>query len=228
MKMMYPRLYLARNLMAQNGIIFINIDDTEIDNLKKLCNEVFGENEFIGCLPWKGRGGRQDSKYVAQIHEYVLAYGKSLEEFVVGGEARTMEGFVKWDDTKKLHYKTSSQGNGGKIAAKKIVRIYIYSVVAPDGKEVFPMLPNGKPGCWRWSKKRMQQEFEHGNVEFVASGDQWILYEKLFQPKSDDKVFAKCVSWLDDVGTTANGTKELKELFSNLDKPPFDFPKPKN
>ena len=86
LNMMYPRLRLARGLLSNDGVIFISIDDNEIDNLKKICGEVLGENNFIAAINWKGRGGRQDSKYFAAVHEYILCYAKNKDFFVAGEE----------------------------------------------------------------------------------------------------------------------------------------------
>ena len=76
LNMMYPRLYLARKFLTKDGVIFISIDDNEVENLKKLCNEIFGEENFVSQLNWKRQGGRHDSKYYAVVHEYILVYAK--------------------------------------------------------------------------------------------------------------------------------------------------------
>lgn len=75
--MIASRLFVARNMLSEEGAIFISIDDHEIDNIMKLCKEIFGEENFISIINWKGRGGRQDSKYYAAVHEYILCFAKS-------------------------------------------------------------------------------------------------------------------------------------------------------
>ena len=79
---MYPRLLLARDLLRDDGVIFISIDDNEQANLKLLCDDVFGEENFVNLICWKGRGGRQDSRYFATIHEYILCYAKNINIFI--------------------------------------------------------------------------------------------------------------------------------------------------
>lgn len=76
--MMYPRLYLARNLLKEDGIMLISIDDTELDNLRKLCSEIFGEENLIACLTWE-KGRKNDAKLFSVSHEYILVYAKSIE-----------------------------------------------------------------------------------------------------------------------------------------------------
>ena len=79
LNMIYPRLKVARDLLTDDGVIFISIDDSEQANLKKICDEVFGESNFIAQFTRKGSGGRQDSKYYAIVHEYLICYAKCIQ-----------------------------------------------------------------------------------------------------------------------------------------------------
>ena len=99
-----------------------------------------------------------------------------------------------------------------------------YSIKAPDGSEVFPKLPNGEDGCWRWSPVKMKTEVEMGNIEFLKEGKEWVVYEKIYEPKDGEVKTKKYSSWLDDVGSSSTGTKEVQDLFDG--KSPFDHPKP--
>lgn len=101
LNMIYPRLRLAKDLLSDDGVIFISIDDNEVENLKKICNEIFGESSFISILNWKGRGGRQDSKYYAAVHEYILCYAKSKNSFIAGEEIKSGDIYPKFDKEKK-------------------------------------------------------------------------------------------------------------------------------
>lgn len=224
LSMMYPRLFLARQLLKDDGVIFVSIDDNEIHNLRLLMNEVFGEENAIAILPWKGRGGRQDSTHIAEIHEFVLFYAKNKELFVAGEMAKENEVFPKYDEVKKRRYKTQLARKWG-VGSRRTDRPNLYyPIIAPDGSEVYPKLPNGEDGRWRWDKKRMEKEIAEGNIEFVKDGDEWIVYEKIWEPTEDEKRTKKFTTWLDDVGSTASGTKELKAIFDG--QAPFDFPKP--
>lgn len=224
LSMMYPRLFLARQLLKDDGVIFVSIDDNEVHNLKLLMNEVFGEENAIAILPWKGRGGRQDSTHIAEIHEFILFYAKNKELFVAGEMAKENEVFPKYDEVKKRWYKTQLARKWGSNSRRIDRPNLYYPVIAPDGREVYPKLPNGEDGCWRWSKERMEKEIAEGNIEFVKDGDEWIVYEKIWEPTEDEKRTKKFTTWLDDVGSTASGTKELKAIFDG--QAPFDFPKP--
>ena len=105
LNMIYPRLKVAKSLLADDGVIFISIDDNEIDSLKKLCNEIFGESNFIAIINWKGRGGRQDSKFYASVHEYILCYAKEKNNFNAGNEIKSGDVYPKYDNAKKRYYK---------------------------------------------------------------------------------------------------------------------------
>jgi len=100
LNMMYPRLRLAKNLLKDDGIIFISIDDNEIANLKKLCNEIFGEENFIVDLIWTNKegGGSSDSKYFRIKHEHILCYAKHLDNVVINGIAISNENRYKLQD----------------------------------------------------------------------------------------------------------------------------------
>src|SRR5690625_4967321 len=92
LNMMYPRLKLARNLLTDDGVIFISIDDNEVDNLKKICNEIFGENNFIAQLIWeRAYAPKNDAKYVSNSHDYVLIYARNIQFFSIGRLDRTEE-----------------------------------------------------------------------------------------------------------------------------------------
>ena len=82
LNMIYPRLKVARDLLTDDGVIFISIDDHEVENLKKVCGEIFGERNFVSIINWRRSGGRQDSKYYAVVHEYILCYAKDISNFV--------------------------------------------------------------------------------------------------------------------------------------------------
>ena len=104
--MMYSRLFIARNLLRDDGVIFVSIDDNEVHNLRLVMNEIFGEENFISTFTWKARGGRQDSEFVAEIHEYILLYSKNSDNFFAGGMIKKEENFPKYDKEKNRHYKT--------------------------------------------------------------------------------------------------------------------------
>lgn len=223
LSMMYPRLKLAWNLLRDDGVIFVSIDDHEVTNLRMIMNEVFGEENFIALIPWKGKGGGADNKYLMVAHEYIILYAKSKSEFEVGEEIKVGDVFSKLDEKKKRKYKTQLARKWGSNSKREDRPNLFYSIKAPGGSEVFPMLTDGQEGCWRWSKQRMAQEIEQDNLEFIQEENGWIVYEKIYEPVEGDFNTKKFSTWFDDVGSTATGTKETTAI---LGKKVFDFPKP--
>ena len=220
---MRNRLEVAQELLSADGVIFISIDDEEQAYLKVLCDEVFDRENFIASMPWKGRGGRQDAAYVADIHEYVLFFAKDKHKFVAGSMKKENETYPKFDKEKKLHYKTQLARKWGSNSRREDRPNLYYPIKSPEGTDVYPKLPDGGDGCWRWSKKRMEKEIAEDNIEFLKDAGEWIVYQKIYEPSEGEIRTKKFTTWLDDVGTTANGTKELEALFG---KKIFNYPKP--
>ncbi|MFV0505447.1 MAG: site-specific DNA-methyltransferase [Bacteroidales bacterium] len=222
LSMMYPRLKLARNLLTDDGVIFISIDDNEVHNLRKLCDEIFGEGNFVAQINWKGRGGRQDSKHYAVIHEYILCYSRDLSEFVAGEEVKEKDTFPKFDEFKNRNYKTQLARKWGSNSKRSDRPNLYYSIIAPDGDEVFPMLSETEDGCWRWGRARMDEEINQGNIEFVKKEKGWIAYEKIYEPLEGEEPTKKYTTWIDSI-STGTGSDVIKTLFRGKI---FDYPKP--
>lgn len=127
--MMMPRLYLAKSLLREDGVIFVSIDDNEVHNLRLLMNEIFGEENFIAQLIWqKRKGGGNDSKYIAVDHEYILIYVKSIianESWRIAYDKKYLARYEFEDEQGKFYYDTLSR-NG-------LQNPIIYDVVCPDG-----------------------------------------------------------------------------------------------
>ena len=230
LNMIYPRLRLAKDLLADDGVIFISIDDNEVENLKKCCDEVFGERNFVAIINWKGRGGRQDSKYYAAVHEYILCYAKDKSLFAAGEEIKTDDVYPKFDEKVKRAYKTQLLRKWGSNSRREDRPNLYYPIIAPDGTEVFPVVvvrDNQRPsnflkfdGCWRHGASTMKRNIENGLVEFIKQEDgSWIPYEKIYAPIEGEEKTKKYTTWIDE---TNDGAKELKSLFGNA---PFDYPK---
>ena len=196
--MIYPRLKLARNLLSDDGVIFISIDDHEVANLKKICDEVLGEKNFIAIINWKGRGGRQDSKYYAAVHEYILCYAKNSNSYIAGEEIKTGDIYPKYDDLKKQYYKIQLLRKWGSNSRRADRPNLFYPITAPDGTPVYPMIyikDKQRPsiiqtieGCWRHGTSTMKNNLDTGKVEFLKDEfGHWIAYEKIFAPEEGDE-----------------------------------------
>ncbi|MCR5336336.1 MAG: site-specific DNA-methyltransferase [Synergistes sp.] len=226
--MIYSRLMLARNLLTDDGVIFISIDDNEVENLKKVCGEIFGDSNFVAIVNWKGRGGRQDSKYYAAVHEYILVYAKLISNFQAGEEIISGAIYPKYDEVKKRFYKTQLLRKWGANSRREDRPNLFYAIKAPDGTDVYPMLPRSANsaqnlenfGCWRHSASTMKKNIEEGKVEFVKQNDgSWIAYEKIFAPLEGEEATKKYTTWIDE---TNDGTSIVKGLFGEA---VFDYPK---
>ncbi len=223
--MIYPRLMVARSLLTDDGVIFISIDDNEQRNLKNICDEVFGEGNFVAQINWKARGGRQDSKYYAAVHEYILCYAKNISKFVAGEDTKAGETYPKYDMEKKRYYKTQLLRKWGSNSRREDRPNLFYPIIAPDGTEVYPMLGKSTKdsnnfGCWRHGINTMKKNIDEGYVEFVKQSDgSWIPYEKIYQPLDGEQGKKKYTTWVEE---TNDGSNVIKELF---EKTVFDYPK---
>ena len=213
LNMIYPRLKLARELLSDDGVMFISIDDNEIDNLRKVCSEVFGDKNIVAQLIWKRKqGGANDSEHIVVEHEYVLAVAKNIDHLE-----------LLLDRTTKIDQKTypfeDEHGRYNLVTLDKssiqISQSLIYDIVGPDGQVYKPRVINGKQSCWRWGKQKVEADydqlvFKNGNI-----------YTKFYMPEG-----IKPRSLLiDDVfGRNAAGGADLKKLFNN--SKPFSYPKP--
>ena len=231
--MIYPRLMLARNLLADDGVIFISIDDNEVDNLLKICDDAFGEQNFVAIINWKGRGGRQDSKYYAAVHEYIICYAKQKDSFSAGEEIKSGDVYPKFDKEKGRYYKTQLLRKWGSNSRREDRPNLYYPIIAPDGAEVFPIITVRNEqypsicekidGCWRHGANTMKKNIQDGLVEFVKQNDgSWIPYEKIFAPLEGEEKTKKYTTWIDE---TNDGAKDIKNLFGSA---VFDYPKSHN
>ena len=229
--MMYSRLLVARSLLKEDGVIFISIDDNEVHNLRKICDEVFGAGNFVAAINWKGRGGRQDSKYYAVIHEYILCYAKDLSRFEAGEEIKKGDVYPKYDAEVKRCYKTQLLRKWGSNSLRENRPNLYYSIQAPDGTDVYPIifveneektaLLSKIEGCWRWGTKTLEKAFQEGRIEFRKNKyGYWVAYEKIYAPLEGEEKTKKYTTWIDYI---SNGTDTLKQLFEG--KSPFDYSK---
>ncbi|PKL69881.1 MAG: site-specific DNA-methyltransferase [Methanomicrobiales archaeon HGW-Methanomicrobiales-1] len=219
--MMYPRLFLARNLLRDDGVIFISIDDHEVHNLREMMNEIYGEENFIGEFVWQSKkGGGSDKGGVVNDQEYVICYRKSETENALSRIEIESEELDEQDEIGAFR-KGRELNKWGAGSSRSDRPTMWYPIPGPDG-EVFPIRNDGSEGRWRLKKKNLLALVEKGDVEFEKRPDgTYIAYEKI---RSTDPRFKPYRTWLTDIGTTADGSKELKKIFDG--KKVYDFPKP--
>lgn len=208
MSMMYPRLKVARDLLKDDGVIFISIDDNEVDNLKKICDELFGEDNYIGQFVKQSKvGGGSDSKYMAKEHEYLLVYSKNihfLPEMFEEHNYEYLKRYKEVDDNGRFYWDTFAR-NGLKNPIN-------YDIVAPDGTVI--------NGNWIRSKERFEREYKNGITRIVKKNDgNWSVQFKQYLNTNGKKPR----SMTTDFGGTIDGKKEILDLFNN-DKI-FNYPK---
>ncbi len=219
LNMMYPRLYLARNLLREDGVIFISIDDNEAANLRKLCDEIFGEENFVEKLVWlnKEGGGGSDSKYFRRKHEYLLTYARSKEQLAINGvEISNLNRYTMKDE----HYSIRGPYYLQKLAQSSIQysESLDYPIEAPDGSLIFPGETNGKKNCNRWSKSKVEWGIREGFIEFRKDRNgQWQVYTKQYL-KCDNEGNPidrtnRPLAVIENFSTT-QASKYLKQLFN--------------
>jgi adenine-specific DNA-methyltransferase len=230
LNMIYPRLKVSRDLLSDEGVLFISIDDNEVDNLKKVCNEIFGEHNFVAIINWKGRGGRQDSKYYAVIHEYIVCFAKNIDSFTAGEEIKEGEVFPKFDEKVHRNYKVQLLRKWGSNSLRENRPNLYYPIVAPDGTDVYPTIYSESKDCalgfdkiqgrWRQGASTLGKMITDGRVEFQKNKwGEWVPYEKIYEPLPGEENTKKYTTWIDDV---SNGTETLKAIFG---KAIFDYSK---
>ena len=213
LNMMYPRIYLARNLLRDDGVIFITIDDHEGDNLRKVCNEVFGEENFLAACIWQHSVQPKGYSGLFSVHHnYLLVYQKT-EDFMLCDLERT-------DEHNKNYSNPDNDTNGpwrtGDVRNALYRPNLIFDLQTPSGKTIKPP-PNG----WRWSKATIQRKIETG--EIVFSADESRIIRKIYLKNVEGRT-PETILFGRDVGTTRDAAAELKELFGG--DLPFETPKP--
>lgn len=215
--MMYPRLKLASNLLTEEGLIFISIDDSEMSNLRKICDEIFGENNFLGNIIWKSTKSVTNKAIISVSHTYNLVYCKSIDYYIKNREKFRLpengEGFLNPDNDPRGPWKADPFQVGGWRPNQQ------YEIINPNTGVVYR--PN--PNCsWKNDYNKFKELLADNRIIFGKTGKGSPQRKRfLWEAKKRGKV-VKTI-W-DDIETTTNGTQMIKRLFDN--KIIFDNPKP--
>ena len=217
LSMMYPRLKLARNLLRDDGVVFISIDDNEVHNLRKLCDEVFGAENFIANVIWHKRyAASNDSKGIPSMHDHVLVVQKSsLFNRNLLPRTEKQDSLYKYD---------SNDGRGkwrpDNLTVKTISESYLYEIVNHNtGESYFP----SQGRCWLTNERRMNEWIQDGRVFFGQKND-GAPQLKRYLSEVQNGVVPNTYWSYEEVGHTDSSRKELKKLFET--SAPFDNPKP--
>ncbi len=218
LNMMYPRLRLARDLLTDDGVIFISIDDNEQENLKKICNEIFGESNFITQIIWhKKYGAANDAKYFSEVHDYILLYAKNKELWKPNLLERPSELNAKYKNP-------DNDPRGPWIATNLSVKTYSaandYVITSPAGLEFIP--PPSR--CWVVSKEKYNELLKDNRITFGNDGKS-RPYKKTFLSEVQNGIVPTSIWSYNDVGHTIGAKTEIRTIFEGK-LAPFDTPKP--
>lgn len=218
------RLKIAHELLSKSGVIFISIDENEFAQLKILCDDIFGESNFIGTLIWRKKtGGGQTDDFFVTEHEYIFGYRKTNNfkwlEFV---EKSNVKDFKFVDD--KGNYSITKLEKWGSSAHREDRPTMYYPLLNPDGIEMYPIAPDGLPGRWRVGKNRMEKLINSNSIHWIKDekSKKWVPYEKNYYKNAKGKLI-KSRSILYNIAETGTATKLLTFIFGKKDV----FPNPK-
>ncbi|WP_366517758.1 site-specific DNA-methyltransferase [uncultured Phascolarctobacterium sp.] len=217
LNMMYPRLKLAKDLLSDDGVVFISIDDNEVENLRKICDEIFGENNFLAQVIWeRAFSPKNDAKFFSVSHDYVLIYARSIEVFSIGLLPRSAESDARYKNPDNDQHGPWTSDN---MTVKSYSANYDYPIRTPNGTIYYP--PAGR--CWFTSKERMQKLIENGAVWFGNNGGNMPRIKRYLSDVQQGMTPITIWKYL-DVGHNQEARQELKKLFD--EKAYFDGPKP--
>ena len=215
--MIYSRLMLARNLLKDDGVIFISIDDNEQENLKKCCDEVFGGQNFVAQLVWeRAFSPKNDARFISNSHDYVLMYAKNITQFVIGRLPRTEEANARYSNP-------DNDPRGVWMSSDISVKTYNaecdYPITAPSGRVIEP--PAGR--CWRLSKKAFLERLQDNRIWFGPDGNGVPRIKRFLTDLKHEGMVPTSIMFFKDVGHSQEGAQEVSKL---LDGGFFSGPKP--
>ncbi|MDA3807942.1 MAG: site-specific DNA-methyltransferase [Thiomicrorhabdus sp.] len=242
LNMMYPRLKLARNLLKDDGVIFISIDDNEIFNLRKICDEIFGEENCLGVISnTNNPKGRSDDKFIATAHEYIILFARDINQAMTHGfkpDEKTTKRYNKRDENGKLYREIDLRKTGDSDRREDRPDMFYYfyydenkstlrvskkqSDYSPSEIEIYPIKDDGSDGRWRWGFNTAQEKLNTVYAKFMPSRKIWGIFEKDYL---DGRPPVKPTSsWTFKDVNSERGSEQFIEL--GFDKEVFQRPKP--
>ncbi len=217
LNMLYPRLKLAKDLLTDDGVIFISIDDNEQENLKKCCDEVFGGQNFVAQLVWeRAFSPKNDARFVSNSHDYVLMYAKDITQFVIGRLPRTAEANARYSNP-------DNDPRGVWMSSDISVKTYNaecdYPITTPSGRVIEP--PAGR--CWRLSKNAFLERLQDNRIWFGPDGNGVPRIKRFLTDLKHEGMAPTSIMFFRDVGHSQEGAQEVSKL---LDGGFFSGPKP--
>jgi adenine-specific DNA-methyltransferase len=242
LNMMYPRLYLARNLLQEDGVIFISIDDNELVNLRKLCDEIFGEENFLGTITVQSNPrGRQSDTYFASVHDYLVCYAKNSTESIISGAPLTEEQKkeFKYTDSNGELYRLLGLRQRGSASKREdrpdmFFPIYVNEETqelsltenGPGWIPIYPQKSDGSDGRWMWGKDKVKKDINLLVPKIIDRRDEYDIFVKdyLYIGETERTRKYKTI-WDSKLYNNQAGTQEVKKLIKS---DAMSFPKPKD
>lgn len=231
LNMIYPRLKVAKDLLSEDGVIFISIDDCELKNLGNVCNEIFGESNFVANMIWQSTAGSNTGTDIVTVTENILVYTKCRNKFEFDGKLSDDGSFSLVDEYVSERGKYALDKMDRRRVAGHYSEALNFPIEMPDGTLRWPggtTERNSEGWNYLWSKTKVQWGLENGFIVFKKSGVEWNVYNKRYAKVDNDGnpcersiPFRNLIT--SDQSNTAQGTSEQRLLF---DFRPFDFPKP--
>lgn len=219
LNMMFPRLILARNLLTDDGVIFVSIDDTEVDNLKKLCNEVFGEENFVAQIIWKKRSTPPNDKVIGSQHDYIICYAKSLTQVKLYYRERTSEQIARYSNPDNHPKGPWMSGDlMANIKGGRYVASLYFPIINPRTKQEHYPSSNGN---WRFNKETIERLIQNDEIYF---GEDDHGRPKLKRFLCDVKEGVTWTTLWDFLPFNTAASQEMASLFGNMST--FENPKP--
>lgn len=217
LNMIYPRIKLAKDLLTDNGVIFISIDDNEQENMKKVCCEIFGQANFVAELIWeRAYSPKNDAKYISGSHDYVLMFAKNIENFTIGRLPRTEEANARY---RNIDNDPRGPWKPGDISVKTYNAATDYPITTPSGRVVTP--PAG--GCWRFNKETFESMVKDNRIYFGSDGSSVPSVKRFLSELKFEGMAPTSILFYKEVGHSQEGAKEVSGL---MDTAVFDGPKP--
>ena len=220
--LMRDRLELIRRLMADEGSLWITIDDNEAHYLKVLCDEIFGRSNFLANVIWeKADSPRMDARYFSSRHDHLLVYANNIEAMTINRltDDSVPEHYNKVDASGRIYYLKPLRAMGADGHREKRPSMY-FPITAPDGEQVFPKNPDGSDSRWRWGLERVEKDLDR--LEWVKTKAGWSVYFRIYHEDSEGRP-PETIWPQNDVGSNRTSKKEIKDLFGS---DVFDTPKP--
>jgi adenine-specific DNA-methyltransferase len=218
--MMRDRLLQIKKLLAPDGSVWVHLDDTELAYCRVMMDEIFGRDNFVASVVWeKSDSPRMDAKLFSSRHDTILVYRMS-EVFVVNQLVPADEGHAKYTDEAGRRYYLNPLRARGRAATREERPNLYFEMIAPDGTEVFPRLPDGRDGRWRWSRERVERDATI--IEWRKGKNGWTPYYRIFE--AEERTRPPETIWPHtDVGSNRTSANEVKKLLSGR---AFATPKP--